>query len=71
MNPSPKSAEELLEMYAEPIRSHLLETAAAFDRIERAGGTNDPRLERLRKAGQIAVDTAPDRAARLLELLSD
>jgi len=66
-----KSAPELLDLYYHEIRSHLLEVAAAFDRIERAGGAAHPRLAELRRAGAVAIDTAPDRARRLLELLSD
>lgn len=66
----PKSADELLDMYYLDMRSHLLELAAAFDRIEEAGGTDDPRLARLRKTAGIAVDTQGDRARRFLEQLS-
>ena len=66
-----KSAAELLDLYAADMRSHLLEVAAAFDRLDRAGGSTDPRLERLRHVARIAADTAPDRARRILECLSD
>ena len=68
---SPKTANELLDLYYADIRSHLLEVAAAFDRIERAGGTADPRLDRLRVLAGLAVDDAPQRARRVLETLSD
>lgn len=67
---SPKTADELLDMYYHDLRSHLLEVAAGFDRIERAGHTADPRLARLRAIAKIAVDDSPDRAARLLTTLS-
>jgi len=66
----PKSVRELLDLYGADLRSHLLEVAAAFDRIERAGGANDPRLEALRRVARIAVDDRPDRARRFLEGLS-
>lgn len=35
---SPKNADQLLEMYFLEARSHLLETCAILDRIERADG---------------------------------
>jgi len=68
----PKTGTELLELYYHDMRSHLLEVAAAFDRIERAGGASgDLRLQRLRQVARIAVDDQPDRARRFLEALSD
>ena len=66
----PKTGDELLDMHYLDMRSHLLEVAAAFDRIERAGGSRDPRLAQLRQAGHIALGADGDRARRLLELLS-
>jgi len=68
----PKSGTELLDMYYLDIRSHLLETAAALDRIERAGGSaQNPRLARLLQAAEIAIGPGPDRAIRLHEFLSE
>lgn len=66
----PKSGTELLDQYYLDMRCHLLEVAAALDRIGAAGGTADPRLPRLLKAAEIALDAKPDRAARFLEFLS-
>ena len=66
----PKTAGELLDMYYLDMRSHLLEVAAAFDRIDEAGGTHDPRLTRLREVAQIAVGGEGDRARRFLQHLS-
>ncbi len=67
---SPKTGGQLLDMYYLDMRSHLLEVAAAFDRLDAAGGTDDPRLERLREVARIAVGTGADRARRFLEKLS-
>lgn len=67
----PKTAAQLLDLYYEDMRSHLLEVAAGLDRIERAGGGDDVRLHALREVAHIAVDTQPDRARRFLEKLSD
>ncbi len=66
----PKNGDQLLEMEYLEMRSHLLEVAAAFDRIERAGGTADPRLESLRQLGRLAVDEEENRAERFLDHLS-
>ncbi len=66
----PMAGDELVEKEYLEMRSHLLEVAAAFDRIDRAGGSNDPRLCRLRKIAPIAVDDKGDRARRFLDSLS-
>jgi len=66
----PKTGSDLLDMYFHDMRSHLLEVAAAFDRVERAGAEGDPRLDQLRQAARIAVGDDPDRAKRFLEFLS-
>ena len=68
-----KTAAEMLELYYHDVRSHLLETAAAFDRFERAGAgaPPDPRLAKLRRIAAVACDEQPERARRLLEALSD
>lgn len=68
--PSPKNGTELLDQYYLDMRCHLLEYAAALDRIQAAGGTPDKRLERLRQAAAIATGADPDRVRRFLELLS-
>jgi len=68
---SPKTAQELLDFYWPDMRSHLVEVAAAFDRLERAGGVDDPRLSALRRVARIAVDEQPERARRVLEELSE
>jgi hypothetical protein len=67
----PKTATQLLDLYYADMRSHLLEVAAAFDRIDRGGGTDDPRLQALRRVARIAVDDRPERARRFLEELSE
>lgn len=67
-----KSARELVDMYYHDLRSHLLEAAAAFDRIDRAGPLpeDDHRLQELRAAAAIVLDSQPDRAQRFLIALS-
>ena len=68
---SPQSGGELLELYYLDLRMHVLEAAAALDRIAAAGGADDdPRLAKLRAGAQLLLDAHPDRARRFLELLS-
>ena len=68
---SPQSGGELLELYYLDLRMHLLEAAAALDRIATAGGADDdPRLAKLRAGAQLLLDAQSDRARRFLELLS-
>lgn len=73
LNP-PKSAKELLDMYYLEMRCHLLETAAAFDRLERARGAEDipadARMVKLLAALDI-LRSGPDKARRFLELFSE
>ena len=72
---SPKTAEELLEIYFLDMRSALLETAAALDRIQRSenGGKmmDDPRVLKLNGAFEILKSGKPDKVEQILHLLSD
>jgi hypothetical protein len=72
---SPKSAEQLLDMYFLDVRCALLETAAAFDRIERSDGGEeifgDPRLRSLLEACDIIKNGQRNRAEQFLTLFSD
>jgi len=72
---SPKTAKDLLDLYFLEARSALLETAAIFDRIERAeGGTevfSEPRLSKLIEACEIIKNVRGNRAAKFLLLFSD
>ena len=72
---SPKRAPELLDMYFFDVRSALLETAAALDRIERADGGSeifsDPRLVNIRQALDILKNEKHNRAEQFLTLFSE
>jgi len=72
---SPKSAKQLLDMYFLDARSALLETAAVFDRIERAEGGaeifKDPRLSNLREACDIIKNGKVNRAEQFLTRFSE
>ena len=73
--PSPRTAEELLDIYFLDMRSALLETAATLDRIERAengsGILSDPRIGKLAEACEILKDGKQNRAEQFLTLFSD
>jgi hypothetical protein len=57
------------------VRCHLLETAAALDRIERAEGggevQKDPRMKKVLLALDILRSGGADRAERFLNLFSE
>ena len=71
---SPKTAAELLDMAYLHMRSALLETAAAFDRIDATDASgalaNDPRLRAMREAALTVAGPGPNRVRRILETLS-
>lgn len=70
----PKTAAELLERYYLDARCHLLETAAFFDRLERADGfakiRDDARYQRLLAALTILQNETP-RTENFLNLFSE
>jgi len=71
---SQKTAEDLLGMYYLEARSHLLETAAILDRIERASGgqaaMDDPRIETLYSLCRMLTHHRKNRAEKFLNMLS-
>lgn len=71
MKLEPLPASKALDDYYLEARAHLLSLAAIFDRVDRGGNTDDPRLNRLRSALSILGDIDRHRAARIQELFSD
>jgi hypothetical protein len=71
----PFTASKLLDMYFFEARSHLLEAAAALDRIERApdgpAAMADPRITQLLAACDILKNRTGNRAEQFLQLFSD
>ncbi len=69
---TPHTAAEILEREFLVVRAKLLETAAAFDRLDRAEGSvaNDPRRQELRQALDVLAADAPNRAEKLQLLFS-
>ena len=70
----PKSGEALMDMYYLEARSHLLETAAILDRIERAAAGSEaleaPKMQELFQACEILPIQGEPRAEKMLMHLS-
>jgi hypothetical protein len=70
-----QSAAAVLDRHYLELRCTLLDMAAAFDRMERAGQfaaiANDPRLEKLREGLKILQSSGDNRAERIQMLFSD
>lgn len=70
----PQSREQVVQQYFLEHRAKLLDIAAYLDRIDRATATTaetDFRDHAFRQAVQLLTDGQPQRARRILELLSD
>jgi hypothetical protein len=70
----PQTREQVINMYFLEHRAKLLDVAAFLDRLERARPNNstvDFREAALKDAVRILVDDQPQRAKRILDLLSD
>ena len=68
-------AKQTLDRYFLEMRWRCLSLAADLDRVQRGRGSEiamlDPRLAKLRQAVQVLLETAPDRAERVLMVFSD
>jgi hypothetical protein len=62
---------EILDLYFIDARARLIDIAAFLDRVERAQGTEDFRLEAFRNALKELGEPGSDRARRVLMALSD
>lgn len=74
MAPSTLTQQQIADLYFIEHRAKLLDLAAFMDRAERggAGGRGeDIRLATFRRAIALLTDGKPDRAKRILELMSD
>ena len=68
----PMNRTQVVDAYFMEHRARILDLAAFLDRVDRAGpGTDDFRMQAFRAAGAILGDGKPERARRVLELLSD
>jgi hypothetical protein len=70
----PKSAKDILDMYYFEARSHLLETAAILDRIERSEHgcevMEDKRIQNLFKICEMITHETSNRSEQFLKMLS-
>jgi len=73
-NTFPASRSTAVDLYFLEHRAKLIDIAAFLDRLDRAAGGSkgdDFRVKALRRAAAILTDGRPERARRVLELLSD
>jgi hypothetical protein len=63
--------QQVLDLYFMDARSKLIDLAAFFDRVDRANGDADFRLDALRHALKHLSGEAPERAEQVLLALSD
>lgn len=69
--PIPITKQQALDLYFLEHRAKLIDLAAFLDRIDRAEGTADFRLDAFREATKILLDTEHGRARRVQESFSD
>jgi hypothetical protein len=62
---------QLLDLYFVDARARLIDIAAFLDRLERAGGPGDFRMEAFRRALEELDTAGADRVRRVLLALSD
>jgi hypothetical protein len=62
---------EVLDLYFMDARSKLIDLAAFLDRVDRADGEADFRLDAFRAASQELHQNIPERAKRVLLAFSD
>jgi len=63
--------QQVLDLYFLDARHKLIEIAAFLDRVQRAKGKDDFRLDAFRKAMRALGGSRPERAARILQAFSD
>jgi hypothetical protein len=67
----PLDRQQVLDGYFVESRSKLVDVAAFLDRVDRAGGKADFRLDAFRAAARILLEKKPGRARRVLLAFSD
>jgi hypothetical protein len=63
--------EDVTDLYFAEARSKLVDLAAFLDRVERSEGADDFRIKSLRAALKELSSSEPDKARKILMLLSD
>jgi hypothetical protein len=67
---TPLPAAKALDQFFLEARCRLLDVAATLDRIDRGGGSADPRIDRIRAALAVLEDAAGARAERIQQIFS-
>jgi len=67
----PLNPGEVVDRYFLEHRAKLIDLAAFLDRVDRAGGFDDHRMKALGEAMAVLTDGKPERARRVLGVLSD
>ena len=68
---TPLTRAQAVDLYFMEHRARLLDVAAFLDRVDRTPGADDFRMQAFRRALALLQDGKPERARRVLELLSD
>ena len=63
--------QQVLDLYFMDARARLIDLAAFLDRVDRATGPADFRLQAFREASAVLAKNNPDRARQVLLTLSD
>jgi hypothetical protein len=66
-----QTSQQVVDRYFLEHRARLIDIAAFLDRVDRAGGASDYRIEALLKALDVLADGRANRAARALAIFSD
>jgi hypothetical protein len=70
----PMTREQVVNRYFLEMRCKVLEVAASLDRVDRAApsgnGSDDPRLEQLRRAVRVLLEAGPGRAEKVQQIFS-
>jgi len=67
----PINRSRVIELYFMEHRAKLIDIAAFLDRLDRANGEDDFRIDAFREAIKLLSDGNPERARRVLEHFSD
>ena len=68
---TPPATPNLVDLSFMDARFKLIELAAFFDRVQKAGQDGDYRVQQLKEASLCLNDFGPDRAKNVLLILSD
>lgn len=65
------TSQQVVDRYFLEHRARLIDIAAFLDRVDRAGGESDYRIDAILKALEVLSDGQANRAGRVLSIFSD